>query len=155
KGLSAGQYEIEATVRGSDGEHAKRWPERTVWVSSDIEDKSRQRDLSGSLLSITKKAIAPLDDGYEVRLTLTASGDRPRSIAVPVDASKRTWAGRLRAFALDGLKIDMLTSERSRFENPWHLERIDEAGHELKFEFRQEGRFTGQSIDRIVLDLLT
>jgi hypothetical protein len=96
-----------------------------------------------------------MDDGYELRLTLAASGDLPRSIVVPTDAAKRSWSGRLRAFAKDGTSIALETSERSRFEDPWHLEQIGEAGHSLKFDFRQEGRFSGQSIHRIVLDLLT
>ena len=155
KGLPAGQYEIQATVRGSDREFGKGWPERTVWIPLDIEKTARPRELSANPLSVTKKTIAPLDDGYELRLTLAASGDTRRSIVVPTDVGKRTWAGRLRAFAVDGTKIEMLTSERARFENPWNLEQIGEAGHDLKFEFRQEGRFSGQSIHRVAVDLLT
>ena len=96
-----------------------------------------------------------MDDGYQLRLTVAAPNGNKRSIAVPAEAGKGSWSGRLRAFTADGSKIELLTSERSRFENLWHLERIGETGHELNFEFRQEGRFSGQSMDRIVLDLLT
>jgi hypothetical protein len=155
KGLPAGQYEIEATARGSDRDFGKVWPERTEWAPLDVEESSRAKTLSTIPLRVTKKSITPLDDGYELRLTLASSGDAPRSIAVPTDIGKRTWAGRLQAFTADGTTIAMATGERGRSEDPWHLEQIGKAGHDLKFEFRQEGRFSGQSIHRIVLDLLT
>jgi hypothetical protein len=154
-GLSPGNYEIELQATASDKTFGTRWPVRATWLGLDVPGSSVSSNRPTQSLTVQSKSVVPIADGYEVCLTLMASGDKPRSILVPLNSTSPSWAGRLKASTADDRGIHIATSEERRSESEWHFSRVAEAGHEVKFRFRQERRFSGQSIHRIELELLT
>jgi hypothetical protein len=123
-------------------------------MAQDIQEGPREYKPSQPL-RIASKSLRTLRDYYELQLNLVAPPGKVRSLAVPAGNSRRTWAGRLRGFTADNRELEIRNNQAALSSGPWHLEQIPETGHAVKLEFRQQLRFSGASIDRIVLDLLT
>jgi hypothetical protein len=156
RGLPATKYELSADATGLATEFGKAWPEHITWRAVDIESNARalKKTVEGTL-RVGDKRIETKDDGYGLSLTVAAPAGTPRHLAGPAPIGKPSWAGRLRGFAAGGSTISLRTSEHTYHEDPWRLVTIADDGHQIRFDFRQEGRFTGEAIHRLVLDLLT